>query len=345
MASSFKTLTPNDKSSTKTLLHEAIPLTGTLVSGTYDDLNIKTYAHGMFQSVFDYPFLSSSANHIFDIAVGYAASSPQSGTEATTNQQSKKINVYNQMAQVLSGFDTTGSVQIFDADGNFAAGGTKHSTCFFLNYGRLLAKDEIQKGTYSLTVYASGTYVAPTHAKVITDSGAATSFKVNSPAGEYGILKDDNDDNVGLLFYQAGVAVLTASIFGTDNQGANAGGKTFDANGRTLSASLTGSSINDLADGVRARWQTNQFNNTTELNSTIYFCRAMNSDFNYSSNPTYTTASKVFVKEDPDDLPTSYITTVGMYSPDNELLAVAKLSEPIKKTPANELTLRVRLDY
>ena len=61
----------------------------------------------------------------------------------------------------------------------------------------------------------------------------------------------------------------------------------------------------------------------------------MNSDFNYSSNPTYTTASKVFVKEDPDDLPTSYITTVGMYSPDKELLSVAKLSEQIKKTPAN----------
>jgi len=26
-------------------------------------------------------------------------------------------------------------------------------------------------------------------------------------------------------------------------------------------------------------------------------------------------------------------------------LAVAKLSEPLKKTPANEFTLRVRLDY
>jgi hypothetical protein len=345
MASSFKTLTPNDKSSTKTLLHEAIPLTGTLVSGTYADLNIKTYSHGMFQSVFDYPFLSSSANHIFDLTAGYPANSPLSGTEATTVQQSKKNNVYNQMAQVLSGFDATGTVQQFDADGNFAAGGTKYQNVFFINFARLLAKDEIQKGTFSLSVYASGTYVAPTDAKVITDAGAATSFKVNSPAGEYGLLKDDNSENVGLLFYQAGVAVLTASIFGKDNTGANAGGKTFDANGRTLSASLTGSSIGDISDGVRARWNNCSFNNTTELNSTIYFCRAMNSDFNYSSNPTYTTNSKVFVKDDPDDLPTSYITTVGLYSPDNELLAVAKLSEPIKKTPANELTLRVRLDY
>ena len=33
------------------------------------------------------------------------------------------------------------------------------------------------------------------------------------------------------------------------------------------------------------------------------------------------------------------------YSADNELLAAAKLSEPLKKTPDNEMTLRVRLDY
>ena len=71
----------------------------------------------------------------------------------------------------------------------------------------------------------------------------------------------------------------------------------------------------------------------------------MNSDVNYSANPTYLSSSKIFVKESPDDLPTTYFTTVGLYSPDNELLAVAKLSEPLKKTPANELTLRVRLDY
>ena len=147
MASSFKTLTPNDKSSTKTLLHEANPLTGTLVSGTYDDLNIKTYAHGMFQSVFDYPFLSSSANHIFDIAVGYAASSPQSGTEATTNQQSKKINVYNQMAQVLMGYDENGNIRKFDEDGDLSGSTQTHLTdVVFLNFARLLTIDEIKKG-------------------------------------------------------------------------------------------------------------------------------------------------------------------------------------------------------
>ena len=55
--------------------------------------------------------------------------------------------------------------------------------------------------------------------------------------------------------------------------------------------------------------------------------------------------SKLVVKNNVNDLPLTYITSVGLYSPDNELLAVAKLSEPIRKDPNTELTLRVRLDY
>ena len=81
MATTFKTLnSANDVTSTRTLLHEAIPLTGTIASGTYTDENIKTYSHGMFESVYDYPYLSSSANHIFDITLGFDESSAMSGS-------------------------------------------------------------------------------------------------------------------------------------------------------------------------------------------------------------------------------------------------------------------------
>ena len=100
-----------------------------------------------------------------------------------------------------------------------------------------------------------------------------------------------------------------------------------------------------MSTAIRNRIYNLSFNNTTELNSTIYFCRANHNDFNYSSNPTYLTNSKIRVKTSTADSPVSYITTVGLYSADNELLAVAKLSEPLKKTPESELTLRVRLDY
>ena len=119
----YKALKTNDTVSTRTLLHEAIPLTGTIVSGTYADANIKDYGHLMFQSVYDYPYLSSSANHIFDITTGIAANSNL--YSKVVSQQTKKKNIYNQMSQVLMGYDATGSIQQLDEDGDLIAGGNK----------------------------------------------------------------------------------------------------------------------------------------------------------------------------------------------------------------------------
>jgi hypothetical protein len=310
MATTFKTLLNNDVTTTRTLLHEAIPITGTIVSGTYTgDGNIKTYSHGMFQSVYDYPVLSSSANHIFDITVGY---SPASGlAAAASNQNTKKINIYNQMAQVLAGYEVNGSIREFDQDGNFMAGGAKIQEAIFINFARLLTKDEIKKGSFELRTLTGSTPAAPAGLMTIGDYGAATSYKVNSPAGEYGILYTSSatpgtGSGVGLLYYQAGIAVLTASIY--DGEFGNLGA-VYDTS--SIEAVLTASAIDAAADGFRNRLQNNQFNNTTELNSTIYFCRANHNDFNYSANPTYLTASKLVVKNTSTDSPVSYITTIG----------------------------------
>ena len=63
---------------------------------------------------------------------------------------------------------------------------------------------------------------------------------------------------------------------------------------------------------IRYAYYNTDFNNTTELNSTIYFCEANNTEFNYSSNPTYLSSSEVVVKgNNPLADPVSYITTVG----------------------------------
>ena len=151
MASIFKQLSSNDVTSTRTLLHEAIPLTGTIVSGTYGypstPTNVKNYAHGMFQSVYDYPYLSSSANHIFDITVGYSNDSFLSG--AANTQNAKKINIYNQMAQTLVGYNKFGNIRKFDSDGDFIGTTTdKMKEVFFINFSRLLVKDEIKKDPF-----------------------------------------------------------------------------------------------------------------------------------------------------------------------------------------------------
>ena len=378
MATTFKSLGSNDVTTTRTLLHESIPLTGAIVSGTYggtavalgSEPHIKTYSHGMFESVFDYPHLSSSANHIFDITAGYASTSALSG--ASNTQNAKKINIYNQMAQVLMGYDETGSVRLFDEDGDIIAGGTKLKECYFINFSRLLTKDEIKKGTFELEL---GTADAFAHGDAnfaerikITDASGSDGYFVNSPAGEYGVLfatgsagtditAADQSYNVGLIFYQAGVAVLSGSVFADAADGGilnnSKGTVTFSPTNASTTGfnTITGSTIEVMADNIRNRMYNLQFNNTTELNSTIYFCRANNTEFNYSANPTYLSTSsggpsEIVVKDGTaGNDPISYITSVGLYSPDNELLAVAKVSEPLKKDPSNELTLRVRLDY
>lgn len=337
MATTFKTFGSNDITSTRTLLHEAIPLTGTIVSGTYtDDGNIKNFSHGMFQSVYDYPYLSSSANHIFDITCGYSDNSSLSASSNVT-EQDKKINLYNELAQVLVGHDATGSIKEFQIpDGDLIR------EAYFINFSRLLTKDEIKKGSFTLSLDKdidrwwespmSGTNDTIT----TTTNGGNDVYYTDSPAGEYAILSSSLSGNVGLLYYQAGIAVLGTSsvkqLFANSDE-------------ERAIAVLTGSAISASADALRHWWNDDNFNNTTELNSTIYFARANHNEFNYSANPTYLTSSQIRVKESTLDEPISYITTVGLYSADNELLAVAKLSEPLKKTPSNEMTIRVRLDY
>ena len=358
MATTFKTLLPSDVVDSRTKLHENIPVTGTIVSGTYNNENIKTFSHGMFTSVYDYPYLSSSANHIFDITLGYDESSAFSGS--TSLQNSKKINMYNQFAQVLLGYtsSTGDGIRKFENDLTLDGAGYMKEV-FFVSLSRLLVKDQIKKGTFSMTLGCTtdgakdGTAFGTPQLLTITDTSGSDQYFVNSPVGEYGILyatgailnlpgNGDVTEAVGLLYYQAGVAVLTASVFTNTLLSASAEMNTASDN---FEAMLTGSQISASADAIRHRIQNVQFNNTIELNSTVYFCRVNNTDFNYSANPTYVSSSKMVVKTNSQDLPVSYVTAVGLYSPDNELLAVAKLSEPLKKDPSTEFTLRVRLDY
>jgi len=351
----FKNFEKGDIVSTRNLVHEAVPITGTIVSGTYSDNNIKNYGHGMFQSIYDYPILSSSANSIVDVFVGYSNNSSLSSSTNVNN--AKKINMYNQFAQMLVGHDITGSIREFDQDGNVIAGGIKMRECVFLCFNRLLVKDEIQKGNFNFKIYTGGSVTGGlSQSTSIVDSGATTNFLINSPAGEYSVLSASNglltlhgpqSSSAGLLYYQAGIAVLTASLFGiSGSAGATQVAQDF---GSTISASnidatLTGSTIQHASDGLRARWNDLDFNNTVEINSRIHMCRVGSGEFNYSSNPTYTSGSKIRVKEVSTDEPITYITSVGLHAPDGALLAVAKVSEPIKKTPSTPINLRVRID-
>ena len=342
----------NDVTTTRTLLHEAIPVTGTIInSGTYANSNIKNFTHGMFQSVYDYAYLSSSANHIFDLSVCYAASSSYSASANVQND--KKINMYTEFAQTLLGYtgsltDPAKQVRLFENEltlGGSSLSGTMDSV-FVINFSRLLTKDQIKKGTFNLalmsgafgTPYQSGTSMATLSDASASADGTGTA---NVLGGDYALLYSDQTNGVsGAIFYQAGIAVVTSSVFGTiPDFYVNASGTW------GVAATLTSSNITGACDAFRERINNLSFNNTTEINSKIYFCRAPHNKFNYSSNPTYLSGSKIRVKNTASDQPVSYITTIGLYNSSGEMLAVAKLSEPIRKDPTNDITLRVRLDY
>ena len=87
-------------------------------------------------------------------------------------------------------------------------------------------------------------------------------------------------------------------------------------------------------------------NSQEDLSSDYIFCRAKNSEYNYSANPSFISSSTgaVLFPEFINN-PTTYITTVGLYNISGELLAVAKLSRPLEKNFTKELLVRVKLDF
>ncbi len=349
-------ITADDIHTVTTKLHEVIPLTGTLASGTYgsagalgNEPNIKNFTHGMFQSIYDYPYLSSSANHIYDLTVGYDSTSVLS---ASVNVQGKKkLNMYNQFAQVLLGYtgSNTDGIMKFENDLKLDQSGSLMKSCVFMSFSRLITKDEIKRQTFSLTL-GTGSFADPFSKQLtLADKSAscATDAQVGQGiGGQYGLLYDTTASLAtpakGVLFYQSGIAVITASVFTNDT---NDFFSSSAEEAQTIGNTLKNISISGACNALRHRIKNVSFNNTTEVNSQIYFCNIKANKFNYSANPTYTSGSKIRVKNIATDTPITYITTIGLYDPAGTCVAVAKLSEPIRKDNATNLVLRVRLDY
>ena len=91
------------------------------------------------------------------------------------------------------------------------------------------------------------------------------------------------------------------------------------------------------------------FQNNTAINSKLIYCRAEADEFNFSTNPTYTdsTGRIKVIDQGQDNIQKSFafVTTVGLYDANAQLLAVAKLSRPVEKNDEKDLTFRIRLDF
>ena len=340
----YKAITSDKTTFTRQTLNELIPITGSLLSGTYgtwpNDTNLKFYtsSHGMFEAVYDYPYLSSSANHIFDLTFGV-----RSGSLTPVTQSSQKSRIYTQMAQTLLGYDSTGSVKNF-----VVSGSTVSNYMMFVNFSRLLVKDGVQIGSFTASMGTSS-FANPFNGTLVQLSDNRNvdpnTVNIDSPVGQYWYVYTGSSfseaDKVGLLFYQQGVLALdlAKTPFQYLSYSSSAGGI---ISGSNLYSTGT---ITQVSDGFRRYVNNLQFLNSVQINSSVYVCDLGLNEFNYSSNPTYISSSIVNTKRSITDNSITYITTVGLYSEDNELLAVAKFSEPLKKTQEDAINLSIRLDY
>lgn len=246
-----------------------------------------------------------------------------------------------------------------------AGGATKPSNVPSSSFGNVPNID--------ITTILSGT--------VLTDFGSSGD-RIVLRGGEVGNVFDASDTTkpVGLMFYDSGVLVLDLAKIISGSQhvsgvvSAVTGGFVQDVNpGQTLIGTsnpnfplanrdakfipdlMVSGSIDDIVDHFAScrvssgSLSAMTFQNLTTINSSLYFCRASADEFNYSSNPTFVDTNNriVVIDEGQEDVQQSFtfITTVGLYDANDNLLAVAKLSRPVQKDAGRDLTLRVRLDY
>jgi hypothetical protein len=328
---SFKTFDlANDVAPLQSSINEVIAISSSIYAG---DTNVKFFQNiasasqaldlgGYFQTVFDASPTSSLSTALLDLTYGYSTGSTYNVAATSTASQNEKIKMYRYFAGVLLG----------DSDSVFNINSADQEECFFVFLKRGTMKDEIKKGATSLVFRRASTYITG------ADTSAVTNYKGNYIGGDYAPLKNGADE-VGQVWYQAGVIVLSSALVW--NASLNWSGS------KTLVELQYSGTINQLIDGFRTHVERIDLHNQTNLYSTVYFCHARNAEFNYSSNPTFVDDNKRIRPTSASNILTSrtYITTVGLYDANDNLLGVAKVNKPITKAPDNEVILRVRLDY
>ena len=257
--------------------------------------------------------------------------------------------IYSQYKQLLLS-DTENAFTFKTGSGTYTT-----DSIYVINIERARSKERLDPGNWELPLLniasrdssATGSVaVSSTVVKLIDDSSTATvtteladSYNIVSGSITDGIFNSSDPEYYGKVYPQYSALVLDGrkldyQLGFTTNTGSNSQGNNHYALFHSISGSASAGS-----GSFQAR-------NKETISSTIYFIRLNNADFNYSNNPSYVTGSDFQIANTGywTD-PVAYITTVGLYNDNQELLAVAKLSQPIKKDKKSELNIRIKLDY
>jgi hypothetical protein len=217
---------------------------------------------------------------------------------------------------------------------------------YVVNVNRSRFKDRMDTKTWQLSISGSGA----NKITLIDDATTSTTefaqqggrvYNIRSGSITNGIYTSDSTP-WGLFYPDNGIIVLNgkaldaSASFSTQRVPATASG--FD-NAFKLFTSISGAMANNTDYAFQGR--------TSEaISSTYYFVRLYNGEFNYSNNPSFLSGSTSKLKYDSMKLdPQSYVTSIGLYDDDEQLLAVAKLSKPVRKSFEKELVIKVKLDF
>jgi hypothetical protein len=343
--------------------------TGSLTS-MYLNSNLTDTQRSYYEEIYSVgdPAGTTAANIELSMAYGHYEGSGSSDTTGNLNNDTPSRAIYKQYAQLL----------LPPLDKKFTFNGIDSDHIYVLNFNRARYREKLDPGNFELTfAQLSGslgpgtTTMADNHTgsaiqlagtgrfhQVIDDSSAVAAT-VGEAGLVYNLVSGSIDEGTsihspsspvyyGLLYPQHGIAVLNADQLEKtwDNGGANfstvTGSGVAGDNITKLFRSLSGSdALTDAGTngGIQAR-------SSEQVKSTYYFVRVLNGEFNYSNNPSFTTGSlgqltfSTFIND-----PQTYITTVGLYNDRKELLATAKLSQPLLKNFTREALIKVKLDF
>ena len=306
--------------------------TGTLTSYFTSSTQV---ASGSYLDIYHQdPATSPSTAEIqFDIGYAHFGGSGSAGntTKLTTGGRESAAN-YRQFANIILPPQTEKFT--------FTSAPSSSDDFYFVAFNRARMREKIDPGNWELRL---GNF------KFIDDSGATNNPTVNEGGRVFNIVSGSLETGVGVIdtaaasqtggavgsFYpDLGILIFNATTL-DDSFGFTTGRSTdaFDNNPRHF--------YNKMVDANYF-----QVRREEEISSTNFFCRVLNKNYNFSANPTFFTGSdgsltnSTFFKD-----PKVFITQVGLYNDENELLAVAKLSKPILKSYSREAIIKVKLDF
>tara|TARA_R110000803_G_scaffold42850_6_gene91774 strand:+ start:28506 stop:29723 length:1218 start_codon:yes stop_codon:yes gene_type:complete len=294
--------------------------------------------------------LDSDGNPQFSIAYGNFNGSGSKDLTGNLNDDTPSRAIYKQYAQIL----------LPPNDLKFTINGVNTNSIYILNFNRARFKEKIDPGNIEINLAkmagaGNPIVAAGNDVREIIDDSSLRPGKAGEAGKVYNLISGSIDTGTvihnqanpiyyGLLFPEYGVAILNGDtldsqvLFGT-NQAAATDGKNMQRLFMSISGSATKTSPANRNYGIQAR-------SSEQVKSSFYFVRVKNAEYNYSNNPSFVTGSfgelkyTTFVND-----PQTFITTIGLYNNNRELLAVAKLSQPLLKNKTKETLIKVKLDF